>query len=120
MPEVDAPAQLADVWVQRLEAGDGETKPSEGSKLQINYIGWLRANGECFDESEDYEVEIGSGDNIVGLETVLCRMSLGERVLCVIPSPMAYGEEGAADGEGGMMIPQNADLVFDITLASID
>jgi len=109
------PKPLDDVWIQRVSPGGG-ARPGPASKVVVDYTGWLFQNGECFDSSDNYDISIGSGDTIEGLETVLQRMQAGERVICVIPSKLGYGAEGAGEG----MIPPNADLMFDLTLTSID
>jgi len=110
------PADHKDIWIQRVSPGNtSKPGPLVNSYLSIEYTGWIKNSGECFDEIDDYGLQMGSGDNIVGLEKILLKMREGETILAYIPSHLAYGEEG-----GGDVIPPNSDLVFDLTLNSIN
>jgi len=110
------PADHNDIWIQRVSPGNtSKPGPLVNSHLTIEYTGWIKNSGECFDQIDDYGVQMGSGDNIVGLEQILLKMREGETILAYIPSHLAYGEEG-----GGDVIPPNSDLVFDLTLNSIE
>ena len=55
---------------------------------------------------------IGAG--IDGFDEALMLMSPGDKMICVVPSHLAYGSEGYAH-----MIPPNAILKFEIELVSI-
>jgi len=109
------PEDHNDIWIQRVSPGDNaKPGPLADSYLTIEYTGWIKNSGECFDQIDDFGLQMGSGDNIVGLEQILLKMKEGETILAYIPSHLAYGEEG-----GGDVIPPNSDLVFDLTLNSI-
>jgi len=110
------PADHDDIWIQRVSPGNNSKPgPLVNSYLTIEYTGWIKNSGECFDQIDDFGLQMGSGDNIVGLEKILLKMREGETILAYIPSHLAYGEEG-----GGDVIPPNSDLVFDLTLNSIN
>jgi len=109
------PADHDDIWIQRVKPGNmNKPAPASTSLLIIDYTGWLKNTGECFDQIDEYEFQMGSGENIDGLERILLKMREGENILAYIPSKQGYGEEG-----GGDVIPPNSDLVFDLTLRSI-
>jgi len=109
------PESHDDIWIERIKPGNTEKPgPLPNSNLIIEYTGWIKNTGDCFDQIDNYGFQMGSGDNIVGLEKILLKMREGETILAYIPSHLAYGEEG-----GGDVIPANSDLVFDLTLNSI-
>jgi len=110
------PKDHDDIWIQRVTPGKmNKPGPTPMSNLTIAYTGWIKNTGDCFDQIDDFEFQMGSGDNIEGLEKILLKMREGETILAYIPSEKAYGEEG-----GGDVIPPNSDLVFDLTLVSIE
>jgi len=113
--KVPIPADHDDIWIERKKSGNTDKPgPLPNSSLVIEYTGWIKNTGDCFDQIDDYPFQMGSGDNIVGLEKILLKMKEGETILAFIPSHLAYGEQG-----GGDVIPPNSDLVFDLTLISI-
>ncbi|ETO17338.1 putative peptidyl-prolyl cis-trans isomerase, partial [Reticulomyxa filosa] len=57
---------------------------------------------------------LGVGQNILGLEHAVMRMTVGQKCRVYVPSRLAYGLYGAND-----LIPPNADLVFDLHLIAI-
>jgi hypothetical protein len=110
------PEDHDDIWIQRVKPGNqNKPGPNPNSNLTIEYTGWIKNTGDCFDQIDDFQLQMGSGDNIEGLEKILLKMKEGENILAFIPSKKAYGEAG-----GGDVIPPNSDLVFDLTLVSIE
>lgn len=116
------------------EKGDG-VKPAEGSKILMNYAGYL-LNGTLFDSNlkevaEKYGVFDHRRDDsggyaptlsgygkdaqlIPGFREGLLLMSVGDKATIFIPSHLAYGERGKPN-----VIPPNSDLVFELELVSI-
>jgi len=70
--------------------------------------------GQCYDYSESWEIQLGAGEVVQGMEEVILKMSVGDEVVAFIPSNLAYGEKGLNN-----MIPPNANLVVQILLKSI-
>jgi len=70
--------------------------------------------GQCFDYSESWEIQLGAGEVVEGLEEVILKMCVGDEVIAFIPSNLAYGEKGL-----GNMVPPNSNLVVQIVLKSI-
>jgi len=70
--------------------------------------------GKCYEYTESWEVQLGVGEIVNGLEEVILSMSVGDEVKAFIPSRLAYGEEGL-----GQIVPPKADLVVQISLTGI-
>jgi peptidylprolyl isomerase len=98
-----------------IEAGSGET-PEAGQTLAVHYTGWL-SDGTKFDSSLDggtpFEFPLGEGQVIPGWDEGLATMKVGGKRRLIIPSELAYGEQGRPG------IPPNAELTFDIELLEI-
>jgi len=96
--------------------GDGKTKPSKSDTVVVHYTGTL-IDGKKFDSSVDRgePATFGVGQVIPGWTEALQLMSKGAKYQLVIPSNLAYGENGA-----GGTIPPNAVLLFDVELIDIN
>ncbi|MFH2096694.1 MAG: FKBP-type peptidyl-prolyl cis-trans isomerase, partial [Bacteroidota bacterium] len=81
------------------------------------YSGYL-ADGKMFDSSvqrgEPIKFELGIGMVIPGWEEGIALMKKGDKCRLIIPYNLAYGEQGRPP-----VIPQKADLVFDVELIEI-
>ncbi len=108
------------------------TKPADGTKVLINYAGYLE-DGSLFDSS--YETvckEYGKFDEnrakangyqpfpftygqkeglIPGFIEGTSLMNIGDKALFFIPSKLGYGERGA-----GNVIPPNANIIFEVEM----
>jgi FKBP-type peptidyl-prolyl cis-trans isomerase FkpA len=98
-----------------IEEGTG-AMPANGQTVIVKYVGKFM-DGKIFDqskpESPTFSFKIGDGGVIPGWDKALLTMKKGGKSTFVIPSVMAYGEQG------GGPIPPNTPLVFDITLVEI-
>ncbi|PLW13282.1 hypothetical protein PCANC_17769 [Puccinia coronata f. sp. avenae] len=96
-------------------------KSKEGDRLEMIYVGTLKASGLQFDAvktpDQPFEFSLGAGEVIKGWDEGLKDMCIGERRRLIIPASMAYGSEGYPSSEPP--IPSNADLVFDTELIDI-
>lgn len=96
-----------------LEEGDGPT-PQPGQQVTINYQGTL-VDGTEFDSSpEGQPATFGVDQVIPGFSEGLKLMPVGSRYRFVIPSDLAYGEQGA-----GQTIGPNETLIFEVELLDI-
>jgi FKBP-type peptidyl-prolyl cis-trans isomerase FkpA len=103
------------LYYVHTKEGTGAT-PAMGNTVKVNYVGKL-LSGKVFDQSQpgnEFEFPVGMGRVIPGWDKALMLMKTGGKSTFVIPSPMAYGEQGA----GGVIEP-NTPLVFDIELLEI-
>jgi FKBP-type peptidyl-prolyl cis-trans isomerase FkpA len=98
------------------------TEAVAGSRVQVNYTGWLYSataannKGAQFDTSigvKPFEFIVGTG-TIVGFGEGVKGMKVGGKRTIVIPSSLGYGSAGAAP-----VIPPNTDLVFDVELLKV-
>ena len=95
--------------------GSGAT-PSKGDTVVVNYVGKFM-EGKIFDQSQPgqpFSFPVGMGFVIPGWDKALQTMKPGGKSTFVIPSGLAYGDQGA-----GGSIPPNTPLVFDIELLQI-
>lgn len=96
------------VLMQELRAGSGR-KPGPKDRIHVRYIGFL-ADGSQFDESQTAQW-FRLDSVIAGWRSAVQEMPVGAQWRLVIPSALAYGEEGAGD-----LIPPYAPLVFELEL----
>lgn len=105
---------------------------SEGDAMKVDYAGYL-LDGTLFDTSwesvakendiynenrpgyEPLPVNVGMGQVIPGWDEGLMLLKKGSIAKFIIPSPLAYGENGA-----GAMIPANSILVFDVEVQDVN
>lgn len=89
----------------------------EGDTVSVHYIGTLQ-NGQQFDNSylrgDPFEFTVGDGAVILGWEQGIIGMKENGQRILVIPSSLAYGEQGVGP------IPPDSTLVFAIELLSIE
>ncbi|MBU4023253.1 FKBP-type peptidyl-prolyl cis-trans isomerase [Patescibacteria group bacterium] len=98
-----------------LEQGEGE-EAKAGDILSVYYSGELE-DGTQFDareEGEPFTFTLGAGKVIAGWDQGLVGMKVGEKRKLVIPSELAYGEQGRPGA-----IPPNAVLIFRVELLKI-
>jgi len=105
-------------------------RPLAGDTLLVNYTG-RTLNGHVFDSSvesvarqaglqqpgrtyEPFKFVVGQGQVIPGWDEGLQLMTEGSKATFIIPSKLAYGEQG-----GGNDIPPYSTLVFDIELVKV-
>jgi peptidylprolyl isomerase len=127
----ELPSGLKILFTQK---GDG-VKPAEGSKILMNYAGYLQ-NGTLFDSNlEDIAKKYDVYDHrradsggyapmpsdfskearlIPGFREGLLAMSIGDKAIIFIPAHLAYGERGIPN-----VIPPNSDLVFELELVGM-
>lgn len=97
----------------KVESGTG-IKAQQGRHVSVHYTGYLM-DGKKFDSSvergEPIEFQLGRGMVIKGWEEGIELMHVGDKMRFIIPSELAYGENGAPGA-----IPPNATLIFDCEL----
>ncbi len=98
------------------QKGTGPT-PKPGQIVAVNYRG-TTLDGKEFDSSAKsgvpFEFQIGQGQVIRGWDEGIALLNKGSKATLLIPSTMAYGQQGA-----GADIPADASLRFDVELVDI-
>ena len=101
-----------------VQAGCGPAAAS-GSNVSVQYTGWLEKTGKKFDSSYDRRAQaitlvLGQGKVIKGFDEGLVGMKQGGSRRIIIPAALAYGKTGRPP-----TIPPNSNLIFDVTMGSI-
>ena len=86
-------------------------RPAASDAVKVNYIGYLAATGEVFDQGMGVEFPVGGV--IPGFSQGLMAMGKGGVSRLCIPAALGYGAKAAGP------IPANADLVFQVELVDI-
>ena len=99
---------------QVIEAGEGK-KPKATDTVLVHYRGTF-LDGKEFDSSYKRNQPIGFPLNgvIAGWTEGLQLMSVGSKYIFIIPSDLAYGEQGYEP-----VIPPNTTLIFEVELLDI-
>lgn len=103
-----------DIHYVQTAPGEGDLI-KDGDEVHVKYVGKF-VDGEKFDFSRDDNtigVKVGAGNVIPGWEIALKTMRKGGKSTIIIPSALAYGEQG------GGPIPPNSPLVFDIEVVEV-
>lgn len=91
---------------------------ANGQTAVMQYTGML-TNGQVFDATskrggQAFEFTLGAGQVIKGWDQGILGMKVGEERTLTIPSELGYGAQGYPP-----VIPQNATLIFKVTLEGI-
>ncbi len=91
-----------------------EPKLNYGDVVMVNYTARV-ARGEVYDNNNEIghpvPIKIGIGTLIEGWEKGLLQMHPGDKGKIMIPSKLAYGENGL-----GTIVPVNADIIVEIEI----
>lgn len=114
-PTTSAPYSQTDLVV-----GTGATA-IPGSQVTVGYMGWLHdssrldAKGAQFDFGTNFVFRLGTNAVIAGWDQGVAGMRVGGQRRLVIPPELAYGNRSP----DRTVIPDNATLVFDISLLAV-
>jgi len=96
--------------------GTGE-KPTSGDCVRLDYAGRLLCS------TEPCETGLGKAGAmpgfILGWRIGLKELKKGGSMTLYIPSGLAYGTNYQKNADGEIIIPQNSNLIFDVTLHNI-
>lgn len=93
-----------------LKPGDGGAKPNVNSRVEVQYKGYF-TNDEVFDQTQDGgSITFGLMQVIPGWTEGLQLMTKGQKNTLLLPSALGYGKNPPPG------IPENAVLIFDVTL----
>ena len=129
--EVKAIVLPSGLKIISIKSGSG-VKPKTGSKVQVYYAGYF-TTGDLFDSNvkdvaiihDKYNrvreqrggykpVPMGYSPDaqlIPGFREGLQQMNYGDKVIILVPSHLAYGEQGSRG-----VIPPNSDLIFELEI----
>jgi FKBP-type peptidyl-prolyl cis-trans isomerase FkpA len=123
LPPAAAENQVSTLTATDVVVGQG-TEARPGAKVSVHYTGWLYDHtrpdqkGTEFDSSRKhgapFSFDLGQRKVIAGWDQGVAGMKVGGQRRLVIPSDLAYGENGA-----GGVIPPGATLVFDVELLEV-
>ena len=104
--------------IEDIIVGDG-VEAKDYNKVVVNYTGKLE-DGSIFDSSlnpgrSPFTFTLGAGSVIKGWDLGLKDMKVGGKRKLIIPSGLAYGENGA-----GSAVPPNATLIFEVELLEVE
>ncbi len=94
-------------------------KANAGDTVSVHYVGTTLAEGKKFDSSRErnqpFDFPVGQGFVIPGWDEALQLLPAGTSATLLIPSKLAYGEQGAP----GSPIGPNAALIFEIEVMGV-
>jgi len=107
--------------ITKEPANKNPAAPVNGYIVAIDYTGYL-ANGQIFDathaegKSATLSFKLGAGSVIPGLDEIVSRMVVGQKVQAIVPPELAYGEKGVCLDDGECLIKPRSTLVYDVFL----
>ncbi|MFN6945180.1 MAG: FKBP-type peptidyl-prolyl cis-trans isomerase [Cytophagaceae bacterium] len=114
---LDVERTSSGLYIASHKKGNGK-KPEEGQMVAIHYTGKL-LNGKIFGSSrhsgEPLFFTLGKDEVLPGWEEGIMKLSEGSKATLIIPSHLAYGEEGA-----DQLIPPNSPLVYDVEVVKVN
>lgn len=111
---------ITDLQIVDEKIGTGEVA-TDGKSVSVNYTGAL-TDGTIFDSNiitsfghvEPFTFTLGTGQVIQGWDKGVAGMKVGGKRKLIIPSSMAYGDNGVPGA-----IPGGATLVFEVELLKV-
>lgn len=101
------------LYYQKIQTTEG-AQVVPGNIVKVHYRGKL-TSGKIFDESytrkEPIQFPLGAGNVIAGWDEGISLLRKGEKAILIIPSYLAYGEQGVQGAIG-----PNEPLIFDVEL----
>ncbi len=111
--KISAKPTSSGLYYIETQKGEG-ANPVAGQKVKVHYTGTL-LDGTKFDSSVDrgqpFEFVLGQGQVIRGWDEGIALMKKGGKARLIIPSNIAYGENGRMP-----TIPPSATLIFEVEL----
>ena len=107
-PGINATKDANGVYYQVITVGPGAT-PTATSTVTVNYEGKL-LNGTVFNTGTGFAANLNGGV-IKGWTLGIPHAKVGGRLLLIIPSALAYGNNSPGTG-----VPKNAVLIFTIDI----
>lgn len=111
---LDIHATSSGLYYQIIEPGAGDSI-RWADQVRVHYRGYF-LNGQEFDSSykRNKPIDFYVGNMIDGWNEGLKMLKPDAKALFIVPSHLGYGEKGLSDGKGGMLVPPNTVLVFEM------
>lgn len=111
---LDVQVKPSGLFYQIIAEGQG-AQIAWGDKITVNYTGYF-LDGRVFDSSYNRKKPLNFyvGNMISGWNEGLQLIKPGGKILLLIPSELAYGEEGFKGPKGENLVPPNTNLAFEI------
>lgn len=112
---LDVRATESGLYYQVIREGSGP-RLEWGDRVSVHYKGYFLDTGRVFDSSyrRGEPIEFYIGNMIDGWNEGLQLLRPGARALFLVPSNLAYGEEGVRNSEGEYIVPPNKVLAFEL------
>ncbi len=116
---LDVQATPSGLYYQVLDPGEGEPI-GWGDRIRANYRGYF-LDGQEFDSSyrRGRPMEFYVGNTIGGWNEGLQLIAPGGNIFLIVPSDLAYGEEGISTSEGKVLVPPNKVLAFEVGVEEV-
>lgn len=113
----------AGYYYKYLNRGNG-TAVEDGKVVTAAYTGSF-LDGKIFDSSEaqgkDFKFVKGAGHVVSGWESAIARSKVGDKLMLLLPSDLAYGETGLFDPTNGRLIVLPfTPLLFQIQIIKVE
>lgn len=97
-----------------VKEGSGDKPSNVCNKVLVNYEGRLLSDNSLFDNNSQQSFQL---DNLIlGWQIGFLELNRGASATLYIPSVYAYGTTETVDTNGEVIIPANANLVFEVDL----
>lgn len=102
-------------WVKKPES-DGGRSIHAGDLVELSYEAFY-LNGRFLEKSPDnFEFVYGTPDQLLkGLNYAISHLKLGDNAKIIVPSSLAFGEEGSSNG----IVPPYTPLIYQIRIKNI-
>lgn len=116
--EVSAPDYTVDgveVWV--INRGKTQPEVKEGDEILIDYFAHAKSNpryDNSFKNGEPYQLKVGGGSNLPGLNMALSKAQLSDKLWVRIPARHAFGTKGNLN-----LVKPNESVFFDLRILKI-
>ncbi len=100
----------------KIEIAGDSKKPELCDLTSVAYIGKL-TNDNIFDQSTGASFQIGG--TIEGWKRGMPLIGKGGKIKLIIPPSLGYGDQTVPDRNGGISIPANSILVFDVSILDV-
>lgn len=116
--EISVPDYTVDgveVWI--INRGKTQPDVKEGDEILIDYFAHAKSNpryDNSFKNGEPYQLKIGGGSNLPGLNMALSKAKLSDKLWVRIPSRHAFGAKGNLN-----LVKPNESIFFDLRILKI-